>query len=86
MEKFVAKWILEDIADKTDHKQFGVIKGTSFSLCLAKIGIMNWKMTAENWNHSITFKYHLHFCVFLHFCDFFTLYILFHFCANFERN
>ena len=29
LESFIAKWVIEDIADKLDPKQYGNIKGSS---------------------------------------------------------
>ena len=46
MEEFVAEWILEDIAHKIDHKQFGVIKGTSTTLCLLDM-FHNWLLNLD---------------------------------------
>jgi hypothetical protein len=46
MEEFVAEWILEDIAHKIDHKQFGVTKDTSITLCL--LGMFhNWLLNLD---------------------------------------
>ena len=46
MEEFVAEWILEDIAHKIDHKQFGVIKVTSTSQCLLDM-FHNWLLNLD---------------------------------------
>ena len=46
MEEFVAEWILEDIAHKIYHKQFGVIKGTSTTLCLLDM-FHNWLLNLD---------------------------------------
>lgn len=46
LEEFVAEWILEDIAPKIDHKQFGVIKGTSTTLCLLDM-FHNWLLNLD---------------------------------------
>ena len=34
LEEFVAEWILEDISDKFDLKQYGCLRGSSNLACL----------------------------------------------------
>ena len=46
IEEFLAEWILEDIAHKIDHEQFGVIKGTSTSQCLLDM-FHNWLLNLD---------------------------------------
>jgi hypothetical protein len=41
LEEFIAEWILEDIADKIDPKQFGSMTATSTTLCLLDM-LHNW--------------------------------------------
>ena len=46
MEECVVEWILEDISHKIDRKQFGVIKGTSTTLCLLDM-FHNWLLNLD---------------------------------------
>jgi hypothetical protein len=46
VEEFVAEWILEDIAHKIDHKQFGVTEVTSTTLCLLDM-FHNWLLNLD---------------------------------------
>ena len=41
LEEFVVGWLLKDIGDKIDSKQFGCMKGTSTTLCLLDM-LHNW--------------------------------------------
>ena len=47
LEEFVAEWLINDIKDKIDPKQFGCLKGTSTSLCLLDI-FHNWLSSLDS--------------------------------------
>ena len=47
LEEFVTEWLINDIKDKIDPKQFGCLKGTSTSLCLSDI-FRNWLSSLDS--------------------------------------
>ena len=47
LEEFVAEWLMNDIKDKIDPKQFGCLKGTSTTICLLDI-FHNWLSSLDS--------------------------------------
>ena len=47
LEEFITEWLINDIKDKIDPKQFGCLKGTSTSLCLLDI-FNNWLSSLDS--------------------------------------
>ena len=47
LEEFFAEWLINDIKDKIDSKQFGCLKGVSTSLCLLDV-FHNWLSSLDS--------------------------------------
>ena len=49
-EDFVVTWMIEDVGEQSDNRQFGSLKGTPTTYCLLDL-VHNWLSEMDNPGH-----------------------------------